>query len=53
MNESHRSKTALLALIASCAFGVTSRVHAEDQTTLGPLEIIVPWGTGGGADRRS
>ena len=43
----------LLATVVSCALGLgpMSAVRADEKTDFAALEIIVPWGVGGGADR--
>ena len=54
MNWILRSKTAPLWVSVLCcalSLGSTSRATAQERTASGSVEIIVPWGPGGGADQ--
>ena len=54
MNWILRSKTAPLWVSVLCfalSLGSTSRATAQEGTASGSVEIIVPWGAGGGADQ--
>lgn len=40
----------LLVVAASAVACLTTAAHAQDKFPAKPIEMIVPWGAGGGAD---
>ena len=44
-------RNALVVSLLSLSLAITAYAQDKDKTAANPIEIIVPWGTGGGADQ--